>query len=152
MITKSVVNQLINEKIMNTSYFLVDTIISPKKSIIVEIDSNDGVDIDFCVELSRFLQDHLGEELGEYDLEVGSAGLTSPFKVLKQYLKNIDNQVEVLTRSGQKIKGLLKSADEDKFTVETEKMERREGDKRKCKYIESKTYTYNEIKYTKYII
>ena len=59
----------------DNDYFLVDINIGADDRIVIEIDHADGVWIEDCAELSRFLQERLGDELGEFELEVGSAGL-----------------------------------------------------------------------------
>ena len=118
----------------------------------MEIDNDEAVSIDDCVELSRYIEEHLDRDAEDFELEVGSAGITSPFKVLRQYEKNVGNEVEVLTRNGVKLTGVLKSADEDSFVVTVTKQVKPEGAKRKITVEEDQTYTYNEIKYTKYLI
>ena len=93
--------------------------------IVVEIDNEEGVDIDRCVALHRFLESKLDRDAEDYELEVGSAGITSPFKVLGQYKKNIGKEVELLTKNGMKLSGILKSADSEKFVVTITKIARR---------------------------
>ena len=83
---------------------------------------------------------------------MSSAGLTETFKVIKKYEKNIDNEVEVLTKSGKKFSGILAEVNETDFVLEIEKTEKPEGSKRKVTVIESVTFKYEEIKHTKYII
>ena len=87
-----------------------------------------------------------------YELEVGSAGITSPFKVIEQYQKNIGNEVEVLTKAGMKLNGILKSVSDDKFVVTIIKKVKTETSKRKVEVEEDLTFGYDEIKYTKYLI
>lgn len=118
----------------------------------MEIDNNDGVDIEQCSTLHRFIEGHLDRETEDYELEVGSAGITSPFKVLEQYKKNIGNEVEVLTKQGLKLNGILKEADTDKFVVTITKKIKTETSKRKVEVSEDLTFGYDEIKYTKYLI
>ena len=91
-------------------------------------------------------------DVEDYELEIGSAGLTSPLRVPRQYLKNIGNQVEVLTRDGRKLKGNLESADEGGFTITVQKKVKPEGAKRPVMVDEPLTFGYDEIKYTKYLI
>lgn len=152
MIEKNVVSQLVEEKLASSSNYLVDVVIKPGNLIVVEIDNDEAVSIDDCVELSRFLEENLDREVEDYELEVGSAGVTSPFKVLRQYVKNIGNEVEMLLKSGVKLAGVLKSADENGLVVTIEKKEKAEGAKRKVTVAEDQSYTYDEIKYTKYLI
>jgi len=83
---------------------------------------------------------------------VGSAGLTEPFKVQKQYEKNLGNEVETLTKEGKKFNGILKEVDATGFVLEIEKSEKPEGAKRKILISEDLTFTYDDIKTTKYII
>ena len=91
-------------------------------------------------------------EAEEYELGVGSAGITSPFKVLKQYEKNIGNEVELLTKKGEKLSGILKSASADNFVVTVTKKVKSETSKRKVEVEEDYTFGYEEVKYTKYLI
>lgn len=150
MIKKETIKTLIDSKLAETNYFLVDFVITPDNIIRIEIDSEDGVDIEFCVQLSRFIEENLDREVEDFELEVGSAGLTTPFKVLRQYKKNIGNIVEVLENGGMKYNGTLISADDEGFAIQIVKMERREGDKRKKEYSEELSYKYSDVKSVKY--
>lgn len=152
MIEKSVVKQLVEEQLASSENYLVDVIVRPDNSIVVEIDSDEAVDIDDCAELSRYIEEHLDRDVEDYELEVGSAGITSPFKVLRQYLKNVGNEVEVLLRNGVKLTGTLKAADEEGIVLTVEKQVKPEGAKRKITVQEDLSYKYDEIKYTKYLL
>ncbi len=152
MIDKALLNQVVIDKIIDTDYFIVDIKISVDNSIIVELDCKEGVDTDFCVSVLRHIESVFDREEEDYSLEVGSAGLTSPFKVLKQYQKNLGNDVEVLSKSGLKLSGVLIEADEDKFAIEIEKKVKPEGAKRKVIITERLEFLYEEVKYTKYNI
>ena len=117
MIDKNVVSGIVNEWLEDKEYFLVDVSVSPDDKIVVEIDHAEGVWIDDCVELSRFIESKLDREEEDYELEVGSAGIGQPFKVLQQYLIHIGKEVEVLTREGKKLEGVLKDANEENMTL-----------------------------------
>ena len=133
MIEKKTVCQIVDEWLKDKDYFLVEVIISPDDKIVVEIDHKEGVWID-------------------YELEVGSAGIGQPFKVLQQYTNHIGKDVEVLAKDGRKYCGTLKDADERQFTVTVQKKVKEEGAKRPKMVDEDITFTYEEIKYTKYLI
>ena len=83
MIDKNVVKTLVSEWLQGKEYFLVDVEVSPDDRIVVEIDHAEGVWIEDCVALSRFIEEHLSRDEEDYELEVGSAGLGMPFKVRK---------------------------------------------------------------------
>ena len=152
MIEKKVICQLVEEKLASSSNYLVDVVIKPGNLIIVEIDNDEAVSIDDCVELSRFIEDNLDREVEDFELEVGSAGITSPFKILRQYVKNIGNEVEMLLKSGVKLNGTLKAADENGVVVAVVRKEKPEGAKRPVVVLKDESYTFDEIKYTKYLI
>jgi len=128
MITKEQVKTLVEEWLRQKGdYFLVDIEMSDDDRIVIEIDHADGVWIEDCAELSRFLQEQLGDELGDYELEVGSAGLGQPFKVVQQYVNHIGDNVEVIDADGKKITGVLKQVDGRVFTVSTQEKRIPEG-------------------------
>ena len=152
MIDRSIVSGIVNEWLEDKEYFLVDVTVSSDDKIVVEIDHAEGVWIDECVELSRFIESKLDREEEDYELEVGSAGIGQPFKVLQQYLIHIGQEVEVLTKQGQKLEGVMKDANEENFTVTIQKKVKPEGAKRPKLVDEDVTFTYEEIKYNKYLI
>lgn len=133
-------------------YFLVDINFGADDKIVIEIDHADGVWIDDCAELSRFLQERLGDELGEYELEVGSAGLGQPFKVEQQYVCHIGDTVEVLDLEGKKTRGVLKSVDGRNFTVTVQEKQKLEGKKSPVLVDVDKVFSMDSIKYAKYLL
>ncbi|MDR0573992.1 MAG: ribosome assembly cofactor RimP [Tannerella sp.] len=152
MVEKNVINSLVEDKLKGTDYYLVDISVSPDNLISIEIDNDQGVNIDDCVVLSRYVEERLDREKEDFELEVGSSGITSPFKIVRQYLKNIGNEVEMLLRSGIKLTGILKAADDNGATITIEKKVKTADSKRKMTVWEEQTYSYDEIKYTKYLI
>ena len=98
MIDKNVVTRIVDEWLEGKDYFLVDVTVSPDDKIVVEIDHAEGVWIDDCVELSRYIESKLDREEEDYELEVGSAGIGQPFKVLQQYLIHIGKDVELFKK------------------------------------------------------
>lgn len=133
-------------------YFLVDVVLSPDGRIVVEIDHADGVWIEDCAALSRHLQSRFGEELDDYELEVGSAGIGQPFKVARQYECHVGKDVEVMTADGVKLKGVLKSVDGNEFTVTVREKQHIEGKKRPVMAEVDNTFTMDGVKYTKYLL
>ena len=152
MIDKNVVKQLVDEWLQDQEYFLVDIEISPDNRIVVEIDHADGVWIEDCVALSRYIEERLSRDDEDYELEVGSAGLGQPFKVPQQYVNFVGKEVEVLDADGIKVKGILKAVDGNDFTVGVEEKVKVEGKKRPVKMEVDHVYQMDKVKYTKYII
>lgn len=152
MIDKKLLITLAEEYLEASDNYLIDVVINTGNVISIEIDNDIGVSIDDCVALSRYLESKLDRDEEDFELTVGSAGLTSPFKIKRQYQKNIGNEVEVLTKKGIKLSGILKEVSDDNFIVTISKKERAEGAKRKTEVKEDLQFGYDEIKYTKYLI
>ncbi len=152
MIDKNVVTRIVEEWLEGKDYFLVDVTVTPDDKIVVEIDHAEGVWIDDCVDLSRYIESKLNREVEDYELEVGSAGIGQPFKVLQQYIIHIGKDVEVLEKDGKKWTGVLAEANEANFTITVQTKVKPEGAKRPKLVEQNVTFTYDEIKYTKYLI
>lgn len=152
MIDKSVVKAVVEEWLQDKEYFLVDIEVSPDDKIVVEIDHVDGVWIEDCVELSRYIESRLSRDEEDYELEVGSAGLGQPFKVPQQYINFIGKEVEVLDRDGKKVQGTLKSVNGDDFVVAVDEKVKIEGKKRPEIQSVDHAFQMDQVKYTKYLI
>lgn len=150
MIDRKEIKDFIEKRLEGTDYFLVDVSVSASNEIKIEIDSMQNVDIDFCVALSKEIEEAFPREPEDYELEVGSAGLTAPFKVLAQYEKNKGNKVEVLTADGRKLRGILAKVSHDSFTLETIVKVKPEGAKRPVEQIHEETFGYSDVKSVKY--
>lgn len=152
MIDKNVVKKIVDEWLEDKDYFLVDIMVSPDDKIVVEIDHADGVWIEDCVALSRYVEEHLSRDEEDYELEVGSAGLGQPFKVPQQYVNFVGQEVEVLDEDGKKYKGILKSVDGNDFVVTVREKVKVEGKKRPVLSDVDHTFQMDKVKYTKYLL
>ena len=153
MITKDTIKELVEKWLAeHGSYFLVDIQMEADDRIVIEIDHADGVWIEDCAELSRYLQDNLGDELGDYELEVGSAGLGQPFKVAQQSECHVGDDVEVVDAAGKKHTGVLKKVDGRTFTLTTKEKQVPEGKKRPVLVEVDTDYSMDEVKSTKYLL
>ncbi|MDO4930006.1 MAG: ribosome assembly cofactor RimP [Bacteroidales bacterium] len=152
MIEKSLVRKLVDEWLTGKDYFLTDLTISADDRIVVEIDHKDGVWIEDCVELSRFIEDGLNRDKEDFELEVGSAGIGQPFKVLRQYEIHQGESVEVVTADGRKMEGTLSGVTPEDFTLTVKEKVRQEGKKRPVMVDRDITLRYDEVKSTKYLI
>ena len=130
MISKDKVREIVEGWLADKEYFLVDVFVSADNCISVEIDHAEGVWIEDCVQLSKHVEANLDREVEDYELEVGSAGIGQPFKVLRQYINHIGKEVEVLAIDGKKYRGILTQANEEGLTLAVQVKERLEGSKR----------------------
>ena len=152
MISKAKVTEIVNEWLAEKEYFLVDVSVSADNCVSVEIDHADGGWIEDCVLLSRHIEANLDRDVEDYELEVGSAGIGQPFKVLRQYINHIGKEVEVLAKDGKKYRGIMARADEAEFAVTVQVKEKPEGAKRPVLVDKEYAWRYEDVKYTKYLI
>ena len=152
MIDKESLKIFIEKELEGSEYFLVELKVSADNEITVEIDSDENVDIDYCIALTRKIEEAFSRDDEDYELEVGSAGLTSPFKVLRQYQKHIGEEVEVLEKGGKKRQGILKNADADKFVVTVSEKVKPEGAKRPVLQERDIEYGYDDVKQVSYLL
>ena len=145
MIDKNLVVSIVQEQTDALGCYLVDVSVSPDNRIVVEIDADGDLDIDTCVALSRYIESRLDRDVEDYELEVGSCGLTSPFKVKRQYDKNVGNEIEVLAE-GKKWLGILESVTEEGFTL---RYEQKNKETRKKEEV-VKDFRFDGVKYAKY--
>ncbi len=108
---------LIKDKLEGTDKFLVDMQISKDNRIKVAIDGDNGITIDDCVELSRYIESHLNRDEEDFELNVSSAGIDTPLKQHRQYVKNIGRQIQVLTTDGATTQGKLTEVSDDQITI-----------------------------------
>ena len=152
MIDKKAVKEIVEKWLEDKEYFLVDVEISSSNCIVVEIDHADGVWIEDCAALSRYIEENLSRDAEDYELEVGSAGLGQPFKVPQQYQNFVGKEVEVLDADGTKKSGVLKSVEGNDFVVTVNEKVMIEGKKRPVKMDVDHTFQMDKVKYCKYLI
>ena len=152
MIDKTLVKSLVDEWLNDKAYFLTDLTVSADDRIVVEIDHEDGVWIEDCVALSRHIEDGLNRDEEDFELEVGSAGIGQPFKVLRQYEIHQGEDVEVLTKEGRKLKGALQDVTAENFTVVCQEKVKAEGEKRPKLADVPHTFGYEEVKSVKLVV
>lgn len=152
MISKETIQKLAETKLAEGTNFIVDIAVKPGNKITVLLDNDNGVSISDCVAMSRHIEGGLDREAEDFELNVMSPGLTEPFKILRQYQKNIGKQVDVVTTENQKLSGLLLSADKGGIVLETKSKERTEGKKGKQLLINNINLTFEQIKKTTVVI
>lgn len=130
MIDKKELEAFVEKQLEGTEYFLTDLKVSATNEITVEIDSMTPGDIDECVKLTRAIEGAFDRDVEDYELEVGTAGLTSPLKVKRQYEKYIGQDLEVLTKDGKKLHGMLRSVGDEGIVLAIEQKVKKEGVKK----------------------
>ncbi len=98
-------------------FFLVDVHVSRSNKIFVFVDRREGISIDECAKLSKFIEHHLDKEKEDFELMVSSPGLESPFMVMEQYKKNIGGKIKIQLMSGETHQGELVYVEKEEITL-----------------------------------
>ena len=152
MINKERIQQLVDEFLIdNKDLFLVSLKIGGGNHIEVLIDSLQGVKMGDCVKLSRLIEGSLDREQEDFALQIASAGLSEPFKVFKQYEKNVGRKVDVKLKGGQKVLGTMLSVEEGKGIVLEIKSREKIG-KKKQVVVKKHELAFEQIDQTKIVI
>ncbi len=151
MIKKKYIAKLANDCLFDSDRFVVGIVISTDNVIKVFIDGDTGVTIKNCIEVSRYIESSLDREEEDFELSVSSAGVDHPFVLLRQYNNNIDNSVSVIKNDGEKIRGILKSVDNDMVNI-LEEVKRKNKKNKSTAYGEVISIPMSDIKETKRVI
>lgn len=116
MIDKKEIEDLCKSTLTETQ-FLVEIKISNNNDIFVTIDDFNGLEIEECRRISRFIEENLDRDKEDFSIEVSSPGLSNPFKVPEQYQKSLNKEVEVILKTGEKITGTLTTIRDDEIII-----------------------------------
>lgn len=145
MIDKDKIIELANPAIDNTDMFIVDVRISKDNRISLVIDSDSGVKIQDCINVSRAIEGNLDREKEDFELNVMSFGVGEPLVLKRQYKKNLSREIRVIYNDSQVIEGELAEVNDDYIIV-------RPRPKKKKDKIEDINIAYQNIKEAKIIV
>ena len=143
---------MIKDLLKEKEIFLVSLDINASNNIRLVIDSMKGVTLSECVQLNRAIEKGLNRNHEDFNIEVTSPGLGTPFKVREQYVKNIGKEVEVILKTGQKVNGMLIQTDDNNFIIEQDKQVRIEGEKKMQRIKERVSFFYGAVSKVKNVI
>ncbi|MDR1347136.1 MAG: ribosome assembly cofactor RimP [Prevotellaceae bacterium] len=153
MINSEKIREAVERKIKNSDMFIVDINISADSKINVVLDSDSGkININDCAEISREIEDVLNRDDEDFELEVASAGLGYPLKMLRQYQKNINRDIDIVFTDGRKLTAKLTGAAAGSIDVKYEEKATVENKKRKQLITKNETITFDSVKSVKVVV
>ena len=145
MITKQQIISLAEEALRDTDRYVVNVSVNKNNVIELFLDADSSVTIDDCVEVSRFIEEHLDRDVDDYELNVSSAGIDEPLLKMRQYNKYIGKDLLIIDKEGEKKMYKLLSFNELQLEVEEAEM-KKYGKLTKIVYHNAKTLEINNIK------
>lgn len=146
------IENLLTEYLKNTDFFVVDLSISSTYVITILVDRMQGITINDCVLLSRYIEQHLDRDKNDFELHVSSPGLNEPLKLPQQFKKNTGRKLDVLLNDGREYKGALESVTDTGITLTYKERIKEDGKKSKKTVQQKSTIDFNQIKKAKVII
>jgi ribosome maturation factor RimP len=139
------VKQLLEEGLAEyPDLFLIDLKIDDANKILVTLDGDNGVQLQDCINISRAIEHNLDREVQDFGLEVASAGVSLPLKLVRQYKKNIGRTLKIKTTS-QTIEAKLTAVSDENITVEWSSREPKKIGKGKETVRHNENIAYTDI-------
>ena len=117
MIDKFKVLDIVKDVLEGTDKYLINMKITPDNRIFVDIDGDNGINIDDCIEVSRAIESQLDRDEEDFELNVSSAGADSPLKMPRQYRRHVGRDLNVTPFDGEQVEGTLMEADDQHFVI-----------------------------------
>ena len=144
MIDKFKVLDIVKDVLEGSDKYLVNMKITPDNRIFVDLDGDNGINIDDCIEVSRAIENSLNRDEEDFELNVSSAGADSPLKMPRQYRRHVGRDLSVEPFEGAKVEGVLTEAGDTQFTIKT-KGSKKEPSK-------ELTFAYEDVKTARVLI
>ncbi len=119
MIKRDQIIDWANQALEGTDRFVVEVLIKNRDTILVFLDADTSVNIDDCVLVSRAIEGKLDRDEHDFELRVSSAGADQPFRMPRQYRKNIGRSIECTRKDETVVTGKLTGVDEKGISLET---------------------------------
>ena len=117
MIDKFKVLDIVKDVLEGSDKYLINMKITPDNRIFVDIDGDNGINIDDCIEVSRAIESQLDRDEEDFELNVSSAGADSPLKMPRQYRRHVGRDLNVTPFDGEQVEGTLMEADDQYFVI-----------------------------------
>lgn len=147
MMFRNKVRELLDAALAEREHlFLIDLNINDTNKISITLDGDSGVNLQDCIDVSRAIENSLDREEQDFSLEVASAGVSSPLKLVRQFKKNVGRTLKVKTISSEEIEAELTFADDEKIILEWQAREPKKIGKGKETVSKKLELPYNSIK------
>jgi len=153
MMDKKRIEKILEDYLQESGKFVVDLQISTGNVIQIALDSDTGIMIEDCVDMTRFFEKTFDREEEDYELKVSSYGIDKPLLILRQYNKVIGRDILVKIKEGIEKRARLENANKNGITITYQL--KKGGAKQKeqaFKDGDTETLTFDDIEYVKEII
>ncbi|PID67561.1 MAG: ribosome assembly cofactor RimP [Flavobacteriia bacterium] len=112
-IIEKYIEQVLQER---PDLFTVSCKLSAANDIQIEIDGDQGANLDDCMKVSRYIENQLDRDAEDFSLTVTTPDISKPLTLARQYNKNIGRLLQVQTLDG-KVEGKLIEVKDDALVL-----------------------------------
>jgi ribosome maturation factor RimP len=152
MIRKEHIVELSEAFLKDSANYLIDVNVRSGNRINIFIENDEHVSIKDCIALSKHIESQLDREQQDFELEVSSPGIDSPFRHERQYVKYVGKEIEILMSNGDKFSGELLGSDSESIQYLPSKKVQRKKIDQSSNSKEAKTVLISEVKETRLVI
>lgn len=150
------ITSFLTNRLAGESHFLVGVkVTADLRRVMVLLDGDNGVDVDFCAKMSREIGEQLEsmEEVPAYVLEVSSSGADAPMKMLRQFPRHVGRHLQVRFTSGSDdLKGELLEVRGEALVIRSFTARARKNKTQSPENESTIIIPFNEIEYARVII
>ena len=118
MIKAEQISEVAHEYLDGTDKFLVELFVRPVNKVFIYIDGDNGIKIEDCQALTRFIESKIDREVEDYELTVSSSGADRPLKLQRQYPQHIGRLFAIKTTDGEQLTVRLVGVDDKGVELE----------------------------------
>ena len=152
MIRKVHIVELSEAFLKDSANYLIDVNIRSGNRISIFIENDEHVSIKDCIALSKHIESQFDREQQDFELEVSSPGIDSPFRHERQFVKYVGKEIEILMSNGDKFSGELLGSDSKSIQYLPSKKGRSKKLDQTTNSKETMTVLLSEVKETRLVI
>lgn len=118
IISNELITKLVLEAIRDTDLFITEVKVKKGDTIFVFLDGDNGVTVDACIKVSRYVKKQLESDELDFELNVSSFGIGRPLILFRQYKNAEGKHLSIKMKDESKLKGKLVEATEQKLLLE----------------------------------
>lgn len=134
------------------SLFLTELLFGKNNDVKVFLDGDKGVTLKDCSSINSEIKKKLNQDEINYSVEIGSCGVDSPLKSVRQFKKNVSRKIEITDLNDRIYSGVLTKASNSSFEINWKERQLKKKGKGKVTVAMSKNFKYGEYKKVQVIL
>ena len=134
------------------SLFLTELLFGKNNDVKVFLDGDYGVTLKDCSSINSEIKKKLNQDEINYSVEIGSCGVDSPLKSIRQFKKNVSRKIEITDLNDRIYSGVLTKASNSSFEINWNERQLKKKGKGKVTVAMSKNFNYGEYKKVQVIL